>query len=244
MIPPCGTFDYVATVPTSSATSPWPVATRDAVPLTGDSLRDDRLVGLTPRLVLADADPTPNPGYTKGVWRPNVPRSCITLEASSRARATARAVFFHIDRCSTSALKPGDLLNIARTSCGGVGLSVIRDNELFYAAGVVTVVPLVNIEARILFDLTELAQTPFRERDPEFELPEVPLGIAMGGKRHVLLQGRCTLERYKISVMHGFYRGTPGRDECAAISRSDAPDTAASASATLLDADGLQVTQW
>ena len=244
MIPPCGTFDYVTTVPIRSATSPWPVTSRDAVPETGHALRDDRLVGLAPRLVVADAGPTPNPGYEKGVWRPNVSRCRITLEASSRVRATVRTISFHVDRGLVSALKPGDSLSMARTSCGGVGLSVIRDNELFYAAGVVTVVPLVNVEARVLFDLTEQAENPFRERDPVFELPEVPLEIAIGGRGRVLLQGRCTLEQYKISVIHGFYRGTPGRDECAAISRSDAPNTAASASAALLDADGLDIARW
>ena len=251
MIPPCGTFDYVVTVPDSTATSPWPGAMQHAVPLTGNSLSDDRLVGLTPKLMIADSGSTPNPGYTKGVWRPNVPRSRITLEASSRARATARAVSFHVDRYSTSALKPGDLLYIARTSCGGVGLSVIRDNELFYAAGVVTAVPLTNVEARVLFDLTDLAQAPLQERDGEFELPEVPLEVSTGSRRHVLLQGRRTLGRYEISVMHGFYsvmhgfyKGTPGKDECASISHDDAPDTAAAASAQLLDLDGVEITQW
>ena len=244
MILRCGTFDYVATVPADMATSPGPLTTHDDVTPTGDSRLDDRLVGLTPTLVIADAGSTPNPGHSKGVWRPNVPRSRITLEASSRKRATVCAVSFHVDRYSTAALRPGDLLHIAGTPCGGLGMSVIRDNDLFYAAGAVTAVPLVNVEARVLFDLTDLVQAPLQERDPEFELPEVPLEISTGSKRHVLLQGRRTLGRHEISVMHGFYKGKPGADECAFISRDDAPDTAAAASAQLLDPDGVEITQW
>ncbi len=244
MIFPCGTFDYVVTVPVGTSSSPWHTTTRDPVTLKGDSLLDDRLVGLTPKLSIADAGSTPNPGYTKGVWRPYVLRSCIVLEAANRSRATARSVSFHIDRHLTSALKPGDLLYMSRTPGGGVGLSVVRDDELLYAVGAVTAVPLATIEARIPLDLIDLAEAPLRERDPEFEFPEIPLEISGGKERHLLLQGRCRIGRYEISVIHGLHKATSGGDECASISRDDTPDTAAAATATLLDADGLEITQW
>ncbi len=87
VMPACGTFDYVAVVPDKTAGA-WAVRCRTAVERSGDHLRDSRLVGFTPSLEIEDAGLTPDPGFTRGVWRPEVMRSRLLLRASDRRDAT------------------------------------------------------------------------------------------------------------------------------------------------------------
>jgi len=86
VMPPCGTFDYVATVSDRPEAGPWAVSHRTPVEGT-DRLRGFRLVGLSPTLEITDAGLTPNPGYGRGVWRPEVLRSRMTLRAGGRGNA-------------------------------------------------------------------------------------------------------------------------------------------------------------
>jgi len=59
-----------------------------------------------------------------------------------------------------------------------------------------------------------------------------------------LYRGIRTLGRYRVRVLRGFDRGTPGVDESVAISRDDWPDAPVTASAILLGVDGLAIEKW
>ena len=56
----CGTFDYVAVVPELTNQAPWNVQLRQPIDLTGDSLKDDWLVGHSPTLEISDGGITPD----------------------------------------------------------------------------------------------------------------------------------------------------------------------------------------
>jgi hypothetical protein len=135
---------------------------------------------------------------------------------------------------------------LARTNCGGLGVSVVRDGQLVVAAGVVTAVPLGNVEAFVSWELIREAEALFRKRSSDFAFPELPVEVKIGGEKRVLFKGWPQLGPYKIFVVHGFLRGVPGRDECLGISQVDAcPDTTASCSALLLDSvDALEMVNW
>src|SRR5688572_24884325 len=105
MMPLCGTFDYVATVPDRSDGGLFECRAhvREPVVWHGNDLRDARLVGIAPMLRVTDAGLTPE----TDTRRPWVMRSRIALAASSRQQATVAAAFFHVDRALTSNLRSG-----------------------------------------------------------------------------------------------------------------------------------------
>jgi hypothetical protein len=153
-MPPCGTFDYVTTVPKNSAdsSSEWEVRLRSPVKQTGSAVSDRRLVGYAPRLQITDVGLTPDPGPQ----RPSVMRSRLTLTAASSQDATVSAISLHVDRDLISLLQPGDDLHMARTSCAGLGLSMLRRGRLLAALGAVTAVPLGDdFQAQFPFRLVE-----------------------------------------------------------------------------------------
>jgi hypothetical protein len=227
---PGGTFDYVAVVPHRSDDGSFECRARMREPVAPP---EDRLVGLAPVVRVTDAGLTPN----AGPQRPWVLRSRITLSASARAQAAVAEASFHVDKALTSSLKADDLLHMARTACGGLGLSVIRGGELVVAVGAVTAVPLGRgVEARIPLDMVAVAEAAFRQRDPEFEFPEWPVEITINSAVSVLYRGTRELGQYAVRVEHGFLPGEPGQEVCAAICRRDAcADIAANASAVLVD---------
>ncbi len=63
MMPPCGTFDYVNTVPKKpeDSSSGWAVRLQYPVKQTGPDLSDRRLVGYTPRLRITGGGLTSGP---------------------------------------------------------------------------------------------------------------------------------------------------------------------------------------
>lgn len=250
MIPPCGTFDYVVAVPASGMTecTSWVVRVRDPVEHAGDDLVDARLVGLSPRLEIIDAGLTPEgPTYsTTRIVRPKALRSRMTLSASKKKLASVSAVSFHVDKSLTSAWRPGDLVYLSRTNCGGLGISVIREGILVAAVGAITAVPLGSgVQARLPWDLAQEAEDVFRRRDSQFELPEIPLELRVGSQPWLSCGGRKQLEYYEAFVVHGFNRGQDGTNECAAISRIGACScTGANASALLLETDRLEIVPW
>ena len=249
-IPPSGTFDYFVKVPDhNQALFPWSVQVQGSVERTGDSLTDSRLVGLSPRLQITDAGMTPD-RISAGPTReqlPKVLRSQLTLIASERTGASVARASFFVDKGLTSRLLPCDVMHMARTCCGGLGISVIRDGQLVVAAGAVTAVPLGNdIEARVCRELIQQAEALFRARDPDFEFLEFPVEVRVGNERRVLFRGWPQLGAYKIFSKHGFLSGLPGMDECLGISQMGAcPDTTASCSALLMDSAGaLEMVRW
>jgi hypothetical protein len=245
-IPLCGTFLYVATVSDNvSEAMPWVASMCAPFKRTWYKRRGASLVGFSPRVEINEAGLTPDTRLGAGQKvRPKVLRSSITLRAAEKTNATASAVSFHVDRSLTARLSSGDQLYIARTGCGGLGLSIIRNNQLIVAVGALTAVPLGNnVRVSVPLDLVRQAEAVFKPRDPEFQFPVWPVEVCVGCQRHVRFRGWEQIEGYEVFVEHGFYPGIPGQNECLAISLKGACSvTAANASAQLLDFGDLHIT--
>ncbi len=251
MIPSCGTFDYVTLVPDAPNTDlcPWDVRLRDPIKRKGDDISYSRLVGLSPRLQIVDAGLTPDSEIDGSKWLvpPKVLRSRITLIASERRHATASSVSFYLDRGLIAALRPHDVLHLVRTYSCGLGISVIRDGQLVVAIGAVTAVPLGrNVEARIPWDLAEEAEAIYRQHDPDFEFPELPVEVTVGNQRRVLFGGTRQMDQYGVFMIHGRFPVEDGADESLAISSIGAcSEVAANASTMLLDSGfALRIVGW
>jgi hypothetical protein len=250
-ISPSGTFDYVAIVPDSGADqAPWKVRLRTPIELTGYDQRDaTRLVGHSPTLEISDAGMTPNVQTSPltGTVSPRVLRSRLTLTAATRNYAGVASVSFHVDRALMMALCPHDMLCMARTGCGELALSIMRNGQLVAAVGAVSAVPLGEfVHARTPADILREAEALFRKHDPDFEFGHLPVEIRIGEQTRLLYGGRRRMDSYNVFVEHGFYRGEPGTNECVAISLiGTCPDVVAIASAQLLDAPGaLEMIKW
>jgi len=236
VIPPCGTFDYVAVVPDAIEDGAFECVaeSREAVPTTGNRLVDSRPVGLAPLLRVTDAS---HPIETHG-GRPEAMRSRVTLIARTAQQAMVSTLSFHLSKRLTMRLAPGDVISLAATGCGGLGISVVRSGRLVVAAGAVCAVPLGDgVSIRMPRDLLDGATAIFSAHDPEFEFPERPLEFAVGTSRAILFSGRRReLGPYDIELLHGFVPGVPGTDECAAIAHREACSLyAAVTSATWLE---------
>ena len=244
MMPACGTFDYVTTVPEKPAVSlsEWEVRLRHPVKQTGRDILDRRLVGYAPRLRITDAGLTPDPGPR----RPSVMRSQMTFTAAGPQDATVSAISFHVDRDLISLLQPGDDLHVTRTRCAGLGLSIIRRGKLLAAVGAVTAVPLGDdFQAHLPLPLLEKASAVFAKADPEFEFREMPIEFVQKKQRRILFDGSCQLGQYAVFVWHGFLTGMPGTNESAAICEATRQVPAfASLSAQLLESDPPRLTSW
>jgi hypothetical protein len=237
------TFDYVAIVPERSGDTDFECRARLRDPLAIHRLGDSWLVGITPVIRVTDAGLTPDAHPA----RPWVMRSRITLLAPEPRQASAAEASFHVDQALTSCMKPGDEIHLTRTGCAGLGLSVMRGGELIVAAGAVTRVPLgQKVSARIPIELIADAEAVFRKRDQAFKLPHLPIEVSVVDSRTILYGGRRTLDDYEVFVVHGFRRGLPGTDECAAIyDHRYCPDTAAHASAMLMaDPASFAISRW
>jgi hypothetical protein len=234
-MPASGTFDYVAIVPEAADDGNFEctVQSAEAPRISAHNLIDDRLVGLTPKLTVAEAGITPDPGP----GRPFVMRSRLTLTASSPENATVAAASFHVDRALARRMQPGDRLHLGRTHRGGLALSLVRKSELVVAVGAVIDVPLGRlVTAKFPYDLIDDVVAIFRRRDHEFELPEIPVEVIVGGSSKILASGGGEIGEYEIFVTHGFLPSLPGADACAAIWRTDlCPSVAARATAELMD---------
>jgi hypothetical protein len=109
----------------------------------------------------------------------------ITLTASEKKHAIASSFSFNVDRELIGMLRGDDVLNISRTHCAGLGLSILRDGELVAAAGAVMHVPLgPTVSVRYPRELVEEAEAIFRARDPEYHHAELS-GGAEGRRRCV-----------------------------------------------------------
>ena len=235
MLPPWVTYTYETRVPPpDEAARPWPVHFHPALQR---RILDRQGLGPAPTLEISDAGLTPNPGWVRGEWRPEVLRSRLTLRASKGKASSASEASFHVDRGITSRLQEGDVLTFVFTGCARRGLSVLRDGRLVVAVGAVTQVDLgTTVQARIPRDVITQAESRFRALDPTFELREWPVELTIAGRKALLPGGSCAFEDYDVSVLHGFLRGTPGNNECVAIAaRGLCPATAAEASARLID---------
>ena len=184
------------------------------------------LVGCAPLLEAIEYQPQPWHLYAR-----------ITLSASDRWNATVTSFSFSVERGLVRVLRPGDVLHISRTGCGGIGLSILRDDQLVATAGAISSVPLgVDVSVRFPHELTDQAEAIYRTRDPEYEMREHPIELSIAGETRILHGYRSRIGPYDVLVRHGFFPGIPGTNECVSIERCGVcPDTAAHTSAQLLD---------
>jgi hypothetical protein len=240
-IPPEGTFEYVTVVPNLSSTvfscpaQLWRPSRNEGPDIT-------RLLGPTPQLHVSDAGAPSNPGPRN----PATQRSHLRLTASGKQHATVAEVRFFLDRGVISALRAGDLLHMARTPCGRIGVSAIRSEQLIFAVGAVSAVPLgSDFQVQIPHDLVRETEAAFRKRDSSFEFAEYPVEIRAVNQRCIGYGGRRKLGPFEVWLLHGHYNGIPGTDECLSVVRTGAcPVVDANSSALFLDTDALEMVRW
>jgi hypothetical protein len=233
-MPPSGTFEYLTTVPEGGVNAfPWTMRSREHFKSAGDPVLENRLVGWNPLLYIRDTGTPPDPKLS----HPAVYRSEIQLVATDKKYATSETASYFIDRSLVGVLKPGDILHIARTGCGGVGLSAVRQGKLIFAAGQVTAVPLGSgVSVKIPRELLHRAEAIFRARDPGFEFTEYPVEVSICESPRIRFQGLLEMGDYHVWVSHGYIDGEPGTPECVSISLDEACKwISASASAQLLE---------
>ena len=233
-------FSYVGTIP-APVTAPWTVHGTHA---------GAHLLGPTPTLQITDA------GIIRGggplspfcrIIKPTVQAAAFTLTASEGDIVSAKAVSFLVDHALAEALQSGDTLHIARSSRGGLAVSIIRSGRLVAAVGAVSAVDLDSVTFRTCDDLTEATLHRLRRDlipegqsrpDPDFPEAVYPVEfVAVSGARvGPIFDGRLTLEEYAIDVI---YTAFADGDECVSITRSGLVGRVAGAlSAQLLAADG------
>jgi hypothetical protein len=251
-IPLSGTFSYTGIVPEEHVQSSGRWQLRDdsgaASSPGGDQLIHSRLVGLQPSLQITDVGIAPDgrvSPYTGNV-RPKVLLSRLTLRASTRDRASVTAFSFCVDQALARSWRVGDVLHVARTASGGLGLSVVRGNRLIAAIGAVTAVPHGGLSIRIPWGAIREAEGVFTRLDSRFRFSELPIEFHIESERRVLYRGRPRIGGYEVFVEHGFYPGIPGVDECAALSLvGSCPEVPAICSAQLLEyGDFSQMVRW
>jgi len=233
VMPPSGTFSYLTTIPMGAQDAfPWEMKSLESFRRSGNPLVDKRLVGWSPRLYVREAGLPPKPDASV----PSVERSEIRLVATDREHASLETASYFVDRVLLRAVRPGDVFHIARTGCGGVGVSVVREEKLVFAVGAVGAVPLgLGISVKTPYDLLEKAEAILRDRDPEFGFLHQPIEICIGDHSRILFRGHLRTEGYHVWVEHGFITGMPGTDESVSITLDEACDwVAGSASAQLL----------
>jgi hypothetical protein len=145
---------------------------------------------------------TPNPGAS----RPAVLRSELRFVSTGEQYSERSTISFYLDKVLVNAMRPGDDFHMARTACGGLSVSALRQEELIFAAGEISAVPLgPRIQARIPIDLIKKAQEVFHQRDTKFEFPELPIEICDGGECSILVRATVVRNGYHVWVQHGFY---------------------------------------
>lgn len=219
-----GSFCYVVDVPERGrAALPW--AARSAAPV---DRTERRLVGHAPKVEIVDFD-----------VRPGVARARVTLTAAEPADAEAWEASFAVDRGFVNMLRPHDLMHIARSCHGGLGVSVLRQGLLVAAAGAVGSVPLgPSVIVRRPSELVRQAREIFCARDPQYEMWECPIEVTTETGTRLLHRGQHDLGGYEVFVVHGFVLGR----ECVAITLPRVCfDCAATLTAPILDKPGALV---
>jgi len=233
VMPASGTFAYSTTVPAGAHDAfPWEMKSLESFRCSGSPLADKRLVGWSPQLYVREAGLPPKTGPSV----PSVERSEIRLVATEKKYASLETASYFVDRILLRALRPGDVFHLARTGCGGVGASAIREGKLVFAVGAVGAVPLgPEVSVKTPYDLLKKAEGILRERDPQFEFPQQPVEICIGGRSKILFRGHLEMGGYHVWVEHGFLSNMPGTEECVSITLDGSCNwVAGSASAQLL----------
>ena len=189
-----------------------------------DSLRDNRLVGIQPSLKISGGQ--------------------LVLTAAARHRAQIRSALLDLDPSLLERLQGGDRLTIVRTGTADIGVSLLRVDELVWAVGAATVVPLgeaIGVQGGPTVEPSTRASHPWPRIDTWVE-------VSYSGQTSRLRGGNeTTMGGYRIAVLRCFEDGLPGTYESVAISRSGmCPHDAAVRSAQLLARPnaGLELTDW
>ena len=197
-IPPCGTFEYVLDVPGGTKATPWmgEARVRTGVPVTGDPVVDDRLVGLRPIIEFSGNQ--------------------LHLKANRRDRARVAEASIETAPQLISMLREGDQVNLVRTSCGGLALSVVHHDQLVIAAGAITSVHLGGtVEARVIWEEEQQFEPIDYLRGGATSLVE----ITVGTERAVISPAVASaVGGYHVWMEHGFVLGVPGTAECLSVS--------------------------
>ncbi|HXT63255.1 MAG TPA: hypothetical protein VN696_09485 [Pyrinomonadaceae bacterium] len=153
--------------------------------------------------------------------------------------ASSRNTSFFIGDAAQQVARPDDQLYVSRTGAGGIGMSVLRQQELVLAIGAIARLPLgKGIEVR---------GGPAGSHDPERVSKETWLEFRAGEEQLILHDREVgTFANYDIYVERCWECGTPGVDECVAMSLSgdDRVRRAAMRGAILLAAGPLKITSW
>jgi hypothetical protein len=214
MIHPAGTFEYDARFTEESF--------RDSdIMLVGvdrSGRGDKRLVGLNPKIRF---------------WHDR-----LVIVASDQTNSSVRNVSFAIGDTVKLAARPGDRLYVTRTGSGGIGLYVLRGQELILAIGAVRALPLgsevqmqIKPEDSFPGDWATDNWLEFVIRNQSLTLRE---------------RETSTIECYYIYVERTWIHGTPGSDECVSICLADDLRMRISAmrSAILIANTDLKMVSW
>jgi hypothetical protein len=216
MIPPIGTFDYKAEFTKEGFGD-------SDIELPGADYGGrgrQRLVGLNPKIRF---------------WHDR-----LVIVASEQTNSTVRNVSFGIGDAVRLAARPGDRLYVTRTGCGGIGMSVLRGQELILAVGALRSVPL-GSEMQV--------QVHPRGEDSIWDDPATDTWLKFNVRNQsVTLQDRevSEVEGYYIYVERCWGYGIPGTDECISICVADDSKIriAAMRSAILLANTDLKTVAW
>jgi len=215
MIHPSGTFEYEAE-------------------FTSDSFRESDVVVHGTLMKTRDCNRLVGPSPMIRFWNDR-----LVLVASDQSNASVRNTSFQVGNAVPLASSPGDRLYVVRTGSGGIGLSLLRNEQLILAIGAVTAVPLGNN-----VQVNKGPKGQFRFSD---DFKHTWLEFKVGNEQLKLSDRRVTdIANYQIYVESCWEDGIPGIDECVSISIAHVPpvNLACLRSAILLRNGYLKLTGW
>ena len=197
----------------------------------GDSLCDDRLVGYAPLLYIGDWGAIADPTGLRSTMR----LSRLTLRASSLNNATHSETSCIIDRELIMPMQVGDVLRLSHSAMWGTGISLLRGNDLVFAAGAILGHPLgKNIRVKLPDDFSDrwarYGDIPYELRKGQKLL--VPVEFHVGNETRSIYGGTAELGAYEFWVREGTDYNFPSGDTIIAIAvkgLSDSIPTVASA---------------
>lgn len=244
-LPASETFNYVVTVPEENGPKsfPWLLELGEKLEPRGDALCDDRLVGYSPLLWVADA------GFTADSFglRNEVGVSRFTLRAMNRINASAQEVSFEIDRELIPLFRPGDQLRLEHSCMWGTGLTLLREGKLVVAVGAICGRLGNSIKVSHPEDVMEriarFHEVPWEYRKKKPLL--LPLEVHVGEEIISMYAGRAEIGEYGIWVQGGTDYSYPSGDSYAAIwAKGMCDEWCAIASAIMLRVPGMTVVNW
>ena len=241
VMPPCATFDYVATVPSSWSCRQrnWSfgASLREQLVPRGDKKVDHRLVGYSPLVELS--------------------RGKVALHAARRCCAQVVAAQFDVDDALMSVLRCQDRLHLVRAASGDLAVSVVRGGRLVLAFGALTQVRLgdhVSVRAvrrhGVETERQELGFTPRHAQRNGWHLWDRPGAVVEvyvdGDTRGLSVAESAEVMGHHVWVGRGVEGGCPGSLESMAVSNDSlCPRDVAVHSAQLVGRVGaLGLTAW